>query len=206
MRGSLSNGAWWRQDVETVEVVVEMPDDASFKRDVDVEISRKKLSLNLKGATVLEGELSHDVVAADSDWFVEDDLEGFGDADRYLVVSLKKKESYVNWASVLAPITDPGATPGPKRLAIGGKGDAQKLATVQQLASYQIFQKLPTAVRGDVYARVPPAADGTPSTTLYFVGKVIAETAQPSASLASQELLVKEHVSRPAYSYTPTVH
>ena len=51
-------------------------------------------------------------------------------------------------------------------------------ATAQQLASYQILQKLPGAVRGDVYARDPAggaAEDG--EMVLYFIGKVIAETA-----------------------------
>ena len=39
-----------------------------------------------------------------------------------------------------------------------------------QLASYQLLQKLPSAVRGDVYAR-----EAAGSETLYFLGKVIAE-------------------------------
>ena len=51
----------------------------------------------------------------------------------------------------------------------------QKEATGQQLASYQILQKLPAAVRGDVYCRAPAGADGAASDRFYFVGKVISE-------------------------------
>ena len=187
--------AWWRQDVERFELIVEMPDDASFKRDVKIELSRKKISLTMQGKPVAVGNLPHDISADDSEWFVEDDLDGF-EGDRYLMVSLKKLESYVDWTGPLM-----GETRAPKKLVIGGKGEAQKLATAQQLASYQVIQKLPATIRGDVYARVPPSEDGTPSTTLYFVGKVIAETAEPAASLAAQELLVKEH----ARLYQPSV-
>ena len=170
--------AWWRQDPQTLQVVVSMPCDASFKHDVSVSVTRRRVELSVCGVDVLNGELANDVVADDSDWVVEDELDGFpneADAKKFLVVDLRKLESYVEWP---APTFD-GADPGQRRVLIGGKGEAQKRATAQQLASYQIIQKLPAAVRGDVYARVPPGADGTPSTTLYFVGKVIVNKRAP---------------------------
>ena len=191
--------AWWRQNPETVEVVVAMPEDASFKRDVKVDVSRKKISLSVFEQPVLVGDLAHDIVADDSEWFVEEELDGFG-GDKFLVVSLRKHESYVDWATPLLAAQEGEAT-GRKRILLGGTGEAQKQATGQQLASYQILQKLPSAVRGDVYAREPPGADGAASETLYFIGKVIAEQFAAGASLATQELLVKGH----AKVYQPEV-
>ena len=51
-----------------------------------------------------------------------------------------------------------------------------------QLASYQLLQKLPSAVRGDVYAR-----EAAGSETLYFLGKVIAEATDAALALTAQE-------------------
>ena len=204
-RGPLSgnSNAWWRQDPTQLELVVKLPEDASFKRDVSIEITRKRISLSVLGTELLAGELSHDVAASEAEWYVEEDgdLAGF-DGDRYLVVTMPKRESYLDWQSpVRALESDEGAV-ARRALCIGGKGDAQKQATAQQLASYQVLQKLPHAIRGDVYARVPRSAEtGAPSSTLYFVGKVIAETASPAAALASQARLVREH----ARLYQPSV-
>ena len=186
-----------------------MPEDCSFRRDVGVELSRKRISLVVAGVNVLVGELAHDVAVDESDWYVEEDLDGFsgeggyclGAAEeedaRYLVVALRKRESYIDWDAPLR-----GEASAGRKLRIGGKGDAQKKATAQQIASFQILVKLPTSISGDVYARVPPkAATGKPSKKLYYVGRIIAESADAVASLAAQEVLVKEH----ARLYRPLV-
>ena len=186
-RGELGKGAWWRQDTTSVQLIVELPDDASFKRDVEVDVSRRSITLRVLGADVCSGSLAHEVDAASAEWVVDDEMDDGFDGERFLVVDLPKRESYVDWASPLA------GEGGQRRLRIGGKGDAQKEATAQQLASYQVLQKLPSAERGDVYARAPAPQADVPSTTLYFVGKVIAEATPAALSLASQEVLVKEH-------------
>ena len=41
--------AWWRQDPQLVEVVVALPDDVSFKRDVELDVSRTTISLSVCG-------------------------------------------------------------------------------------------------------------------------------------------------------------
>ena len=187
---------WWRQDPEGFQLIVELPEDASFKRDVHIDLSRSRILLTVSGTEIVGGKLAHDVDADSSEWFVEDDLDDFvtgsGDDDaRYLVMNLRKRESYLDWPS---PLQQHEASSAMRRLVIGGKGDAQKAATAQQLASYQILQKLPSSIRGDVYARAPAGASGLPSPQLFFTGKVIAEAAEPAASLAAQVLLVKEHI------------
>ena len=189
--------AFWRQDPETVQVVVAMPEESSFKRDVKIDVSRKRISLAVLENEILVGDLAYDVKVENSEWMVEADLDGFN-GDKFLVVTLRKHESYVDWE---APLRDASASSAPKRILLGGTGEAQKQATAQQYASYQIMQKLPSATRGDVYARVPPSADGTASDTLYFIGKVIAEQFAATASLSTQELLVKSH----ARVYQPDV-
>lgn len=196
-RGELDCG-WWRQDAQRVQLVIKLPEDATFKRDVIFDLSRKKFSLKVKDNAVLVGDLEHEIDTASSEWFVEDEFETLG---RVLLIELQKRESFVDWSAPLKPQTCSDAAAPRRRLLIGGKGEAQKEATMQQLASYQILQKLPTAVRGDVYARAPSAAGGPRSTTLYFVGKVIAEALDASLSLAAQEVLVKEH----ARLYLPSV-
>ena len=192
-RGALGKGAWWRQDTTSVQLIVALDEDTSFKRDVEVDVSRRSITLRVLGADILVGGLAHEVDAAAAEWVVDDELD-LDDGERFLVVDLPKRESYVDWASPLA------GEGGQRRLRIGGKGEAQKEATAQQLASYQVLQKLPSAERGDVYARAPAEA-GEPSTTLYFVGKVIAEATPAALSLASQVLLVREH----ARLYLPAV-
>ena len=189
-----------------MQLIVALPDNASFKRDVSIDVSRKKIALSVSGNDVLVGDLAFDVVTAESEWFVEDDLDGFSDDvdARFLVVDLAKQESFTDWPAPLQgreETDDPSAAPGVRRVLIGGQGEAQKEATAMQLSSYQVLQKLPSAVRGDVYARAPAGADGTISMKLYFIGKVIAEAVPPEASLASQVTLVKEHARR----YQPDV-
>ena len=41
--------AWWRQDSQTVQVIVRLPEDASFKRDVSVDLSRRRIDLAVLG-------------------------------------------------------------------------------------------------------------------------------------------------------------
>jgi len=185
-RGIIGQGSWWRQDPEMMQLIVSLPDGASFKRDVSIELTRKNLKLSVAGSLVLSGELAHDAVCDESEWFVEEGMDGF-DVERCLVVDIKKRESFVDWAGPLKGCIDQG-----RRVLIGGKGEAQKRATAQQLASYQILQKLPSAVRGDIYARAP-SEDEHPSDQLFFIGKVISEVASVAAALAAQEVLVKEH-------------
>ena len=181
-----------------MQLVVELAEAASFKRDVTIELSRKRIDLNIEGGVQLVGDLAHEAVGDASEWFVEEGFEGFDEDTRYLVVDIRKRESFLDWPAPLK--SDFGATLPARSVLIGGKGDAQKKGTAQQLASYQILQKLPSAVRGDVYARMPPS-DGLASDRLYFVGKVIAEVADASASLATQQLLVREH----ARLYQPSI-
>jgi hypothetical protein len=121
-------------------------------------------------------------------------------------VDLKKAHSYVNWPAPVRPVD--GSTL-PTRLLLGGKGEAQKKATAQQLASFQIQSKLPGASAADVYAR-PLLGDGSgewfieeENTRVYFVGKVVggdgtvagvgATAISTAMALTAQEALVKEH-------------
>jgi len=161
---------------------------------VSVDVSRRRLTLRV--ADVAVGELWHEVSvdASDSAWFVND-APDFGDA-RFLVVEFQKGESFVDWAAPRKPAGGGSGEEGRRSLIIGGKGEAQKQATAVQLASYQLLQKLPSAVRGDVYAR-----EAAGSETLYFLGKVIAEATDAALALTAQEVLVKEH----ARLYLPSV-
>ena len=186
--------AWWRQDSKTMQFVVGLPEDASFKKDVALSLSRRRLSLAVHGTTLVDGELAHECDADSSEWFVESDLEGFD--GRCLVIDVSKKESYVDWQSLIKE--EDGAAA--RRLRLGGKGEVQKQATAQQLASYQVLQKLPSATRGDVYAQAPcgPGEEAAEARQYYFVGKVISEAAgadvdEAGLALAAQEVLVKEH-------------
>ena len=49
MRGALGASAWWRKDSQTVQVIVRLPEDASFKRDVSVDLSRRRIDLAVLG-------------------------------------------------------------------------------------------------------------------------------------------------------------
>ena len=137
---------WWRQDRELLQILLPLGDDVSFKRDVSIDLTRRRLELRVAGNDVLVGDLSHDVDTNDSEWFVEDgaDLDVPDAGERCLVVSLRKKESFLDWASPLkATDADAEAVGGSsrRRVLIGGKGEAQKQATAQQLASYQLLQQ-----------------------------------------------------------------
>ena len=61
-------------------------------------------------------------------------------------------------------------------------------ATAQQLASYQLLQKLPGSVRGDVYCRAP----GQHSDRFYFVGKVTSKALQTYK--VSRNFTEKKHI------------
>ena len=74
--GELSSGnAWWRQDAECFQLVALMPEDASFKRDVDIEVRQRSISLSVSGNSVIDGTLCQDVLLDDCDWFVDDELQ-----------------------------------------------------------------------------------------------------------------------------------
>ena len=126
------------------------------------------------------GSLAHEVDAASAEWVVDDEMD---DALRFLVVDLPKRESYVDRAS---PLAGEGGT----ATADCGKGDAQGSdgAAAGQL---QVLQKLPSAERGDVYARRPRRRPTCPRPPL-LCRQGVAE-APAALSLASQEVLVKEH-------------
>ena len=123
---------WWRQSDELMQVIVALPEDLSIKKEASIEISRKSISVTLSGVAVLCGDLAHDVYGEGSDWVVEDELDGF-DGTRFLVIDLRKRESFVDWA---APLAADGVGGGAARsLVIGGKGEAQKRATGRQCAT-----------------------------------------------------------------------
>ena len=99
---------------------------------------------------------------------MEDELPGFADDERFLVIELAKADPHVDWQAPLRGCDDSG---GSAKLVIGGVGEAQKKATAQQMAKFQALRKLPACSLADVYARPasPPPADAT---HCYFVGKV----------------------------------
>ncbi len=224
--------AWWRQGDQVVQVIVALPEDVSFKRDMSIEMSRTQLSLTMSGVELLVGPLAFEVEPDESDWIVEDELdEDFFTGDRFLVIDLKKKESFVDWGAVLAGGGGASAGSSPagaeKRLVLGGEGEVQKRATAQQLASYQVLQKLPSAVRADVYARAPQAEaaaaaaaaeDGEAAAAaaaeaaahgamrLYFVGKVVAEGAADVPAGATQDAaLAAQEVCPSPGAHLPTL-
>ena len=61
------------------------------------------------GDGVLVGDLAHDVRADAAEWMVEEELDGFDDEGRLLVIDLPKRESYLNWPAPLAE--DEAGTP-----------------------------------------------------------------------------------------------
>lgn len=115
-----------------MQVIVALPEDFSLKREASIELSRARISVTLSGVPVLSGALAHEIDPDRSDWVVEDELDGF-DGPRFLVIDLRKRESFVDWSAPLAP--DGGGGSATRRLVIGGKGEAQKRATGQQCAT-----------------------------------------------------------------------
>lgn len=124
--------AWWRQDSQRLQILVPLADGVSFKRDVSVDVSRRRLTLRVADSDVAVGELWHEVNVDASDWFV-DDAPDFGDA-RFLVVELQKRESFVDWAAPLKPAGGGSGEEGRRSLIIGGKGEAQKQAPTRNIA------------------------------------------------------------------------
>ena len=114
-----------------MQVIVALPEDLSLKREASIELFRKSISVTLSGVAVLCGDLAHDIYGEGSDWVVEEELDGF-DGTRFLVIDLRKRESFVDWP---APLAADGVGGGAERtLVIGGKGEAQKRATGRQCA------------------------------------------------------------------------
>ncbi|KAL3914750.1 MAG: hypothetical protein SGPRY_007515, partial [Prymnesium sp.] len=103
-----------------------MSEGASFKRDVEITLRKATLSLCVAGNIILDGELAHNVRVDQSEWFVDDEiaeLEG-----RYFVVEMSKANPHVDWQAPLLASGEELQT----RMVIGGVGDAQKKATMQQ--------------------------------------------------------------------------
>ena len=190
MIGEKSGWCWWRQTPFTFQLVVMMPEDASFKRDVQLDLHKASISLTVAGSSIVDGPLAHNIRVDASDWYVEDELEGFDDGWRYLVVDMAKADPHVDWQ---APLQGSGDSGEELKLVIGGVGEAQKKATAQQMATYQALRKLPACSLADVYAR--PASPAPESAMhCYFVGKIAGDDFVDGAtSLAAQEVLVKQH-------------
>ncbi|KAL1522114.1 hypothetical protein AB1Y20_021756 [Prymnesium parvum] len=187
-KGLLSGGGFWRQTARLLQIAVPMPEGASFKRDVQIELRNGEISLRVAGASIAQGPLQHSVRAELSEWYVEEELAGAPAGTRYFVVDLVKASPHVDWSSPLG-----GGGGEEARLVIGGVGEAQKKATAQQLATYQALRKLPATSLADVYARPisPPAENAT---LCYFIGKVAGDHfVDGAAALSAQEVLVKQH-------------
>ena len=59
---------WWRQTPFTFQLVVRLPEDASFKRDVQLEVRKASIALSVAGAAIVDGPLAHNVRTDASDW------------------------------------------------------------------------------------------------------------------------------------------
>ena len=111
-RSDGANG-WWRQDETTVILAVELPEGATFKRNVAFELKDDSLELKVTSpdeasvtAVRLSGRTAHKIDADESDWFVEDaaglrGFDHFGADARFLVVTIRKATRGVEWTSVL---------------------------------------------------------------------------------------------------------
>jgi hypothetical protein len=175
----------------------------SFKKDVHVALGKQDIKVDVSGTSVVSGQLPYSIGPDDSDWFVEDELKGFPDGSRYLVVELQKKEPFVDWPGPIVAASDDGeeGSQPRKRLVIGGGYDSQKYCIARQKATFQMLKKFQDSKVGDVYATTA-ILDSANLAKWYFVGKVAGETSiSPIASLAAQEVLVKQH----ARNYLPGV-
>lgn len=87
----------WEQNTDDVIINVPVAEDVKG-RDIDFEVHPKRLSLKIKGETVLQGDLS-DVGAINLNecfWTIEDE------GGRHVAINLAKKEmGYMNWAGLL---------------------------------------------------------------------------------------------------------
>ena len=168
-----------------MQVIVALPEDLSLKREASIELSRKSISVTLSGVAVLCGDLAHDVYGEGSDWVVEDELDGF-DGTRFLVIDLRKRESFVDWA---APLAADGVGGGAARsLVIGGKGEAQKRATGRQCATAHRTPRR-TALCSAAAADAPllPLTPGTLFLTLRQV-RIVPNLAEASLQRALRRL------------------
>jgi len=187
-----SESVWWRQTPRIFQIVCQLADDVSLKRDVTMELRKKRISLEIAGVPVVVGELPHSIKTAECDWYTEDELPGFPEDHRYLIIDLAKEEPFVDWPAPLMDDSD-NAEKSEKRLVIGGGQQAQKECSAQQLATFQALKKIPGTGRADVYGR-PASSDSETVVDWYFLGKVAADFGiDDSAALAAQEILVKQH-------------
>mmetsp|Transcript_129585 Transcript_129585/g.242458 ORF Transcript_129585/g.242458 Transcript_129585/m.242458 type:complete len:531 (-) Transcript_129585:2-1594(-) len=104
MRGSLSDAmpVWWRQTSSKFQIVCELPDDVSVKRDVSIDLRKETINVHVAGMSVVEGKLQQSIDVDDSDWFTDDEMGGFNDGKRYLVLDLRKAMPNVDWSGPIA--------------------------------------------------------------------------------------------------------
>jgi hypothetical protein len=123
--GSLkdSAGVWWRQSPELFQIICQLADNVSFKKDVKVSVTQTDISLRIAGADVVVGQFPFKINTEKCDWLLEDEVNGFPDGPRYLVVDLAKDEPFVDWPGPV--VESPDAAAKSKRLIIGGGYNGQ---------------------------------------------------------------------------------
>ena len=91
-----------------VQVLVALPEDLNFKRDAAFELREQRVTLSVLGSVLLDGEWSHAIVPDETEWFIEEDVDGFESvgASRFLDVRLRKVAQGRDWQ---APILAIGA-------------------------------------------------------------------------------------------------
>ena len=187
-----SEGLYWRQNSDTVEVWAAIDDVCKVKRDVKVDFGPKRLAINLQnGAPSFDYtlQLSNGIDVEECTWMVEaDETPGIGD-NRWLLVSLKKSNKFFNWQSL-----EQMEAQGSSRLTIGLSGDQQAIEYDQQI-SFVRLTKVGQAAKCDVYARSLSSKEENP--ICYFVGKVAAvpEVAIEEAVWA-QAPLISRHAKK----------
>ena len=219
--GSGGEQVAWRQDAGKLEVWVPLSDEVKVKRDVSVTIGKRTVTLTVVDPTsddsasatisLEKAELAHPVLADESSWVVADENEV---ADRWLLVTLVKDSSYMNWVSPIAagvaaaaatttatassegasPESGDGGGSGGAPAAGGiviGAGDRdQRVLTAQQLASYQRIVSTPYSSHVDVYLR----RSDQDSERCWYVGKVASTSGVSDvAAIEAQAPLIVGH-------------
>ena len=162
-------GAWWSQDERMVSLVVPLAAGASAKRDVSCTLSDTSLSLAVdaagmlrKSALSLKGRLSHGVDGDESEWYIEDSVDGFESFPpgvRFLSVRLTKATRGVTWAAlVLADGARPDAKVTIKRTdgVTIRRPDRKKIE--ERVAKPETAKTLFDALLGDAQSSGPPTS------------------------------------------------
>ena len=195
-----SDRTWfWRQNAELVQLIVELGEDESLRRDVTVELGQNQLSVVVSGCEICAGALAHSVVKTESTWYVDlGDVERESNADdddddddaRLLVVELKKQEPFVNWAQPCVGAVGASGAAAAVRAPLSG-ADALKQ---QGLNFDRLVKRGGTSCVADTYARL---ADANADDRTFFIGKVAAEEpALLGAALTAQAPLLKAHARK----------